>query len=203
MYKQWMKARKKFYARLVQGDAPPAAASASKSPTPAAAAPAAAAPEEGEEEEEEEEDPIPPVAQWPSAASIAGSDLSLQGVSKDKYNSIFKEMAKAMIKMDTNMWFLVPVTEDVAPDYFSVVKKPMDMGSIQNKIGRNMYKSLSAFEQDIYLMLHNATIYNPPGDEVFEVGWLVGDATRRRSASLFLLAGMLRLLLLSPLYSVL
>jgi len=155
--------------RYATGDAPAVAKAKPATPAPVATPVPTSAAADADEEEGEEEDDILPVAKWPSPTSIAGADVILKGVPKDKIAHIFKEMAKAVVKMDTNSFFLVPVTEDVAPDYFSVISKPMDMGSIQMKIGRNMYKSLSALEEDIYRMLHNATVYNPPGDVVYEV----------------------------------
>lgn len=167
MYKQWLKMRKKFHLRYAAGDTPTPAKALTAVTAVVVASPATA--QAAEEEEEEEEDPILPVTKWPSVASIAGAEMNLQGVPKDKVLHIFQDMAKAIIKMDTNKWFLVPVTEDVAPDYFSVISKPMDIESIRRKISRHMYKSLAALEADFYLMFHNATVYNPPGDEVYEV----------------------------------
>jgi hypothetical protein len=61
------------------------------------------------------------------------------------------------------------VTEAVAPNYFSVIRRPMDVSTIKRKVSFGSYASLTEFEEDIYLMLHNATVYNKPGDFVYNV----------------------------------
>jgi Bromodomain len=47
-----------------------------------------------------------------------------------------------------------------APNYFDIVKKPMNLTWIQQKVDRAEYTSLQSFFQDIELMITNAMLYN-------------------------------------------
>jgi len=48
------------------------------------------------------------------------------------------------------------------PDYFSIIKYPMDLGTVKDKLERNCYSSTHQFAADVRLTFSNATTYNPP-----------------------------------------
>ncbi|KAJ0966192.1 hypothetical protein J5N97_027330 [Dioscorea zingiberensis] len=52
------------------------------------------------------------------------------------------------------------------PDYFSIISKPMDLGTIKHKLERKLYSSTLQFAADVRLTFSNAMRYNPPGNEV-------------------------------------
>ncbi|KAJ8466641.1 hypothetical protein OPV22_029193 [Ensete ventricosum] len=52
------------------------------------------------------------------------------------------------------------------PDYFQVIKHPMDLGTIKTRIGLGSYSSPWDFASDVRLTLTNAKTYNPPGNDV-------------------------------------
>ncbi|KAA8530129.1 hypothetical protein F0562_004838 [Nyssa sinensis] len=52
------------------------------------------------------------------------------------------------------------------PDYFNVIKHPMDLGTIKRKIVSCEYSSLLDFLADVRLTFSNAMTYNPPGTDV-------------------------------------
>ncbi|KAK9067358.1 hypothetical protein SSX86_014685 [Deinandra increscens subsp. villosa] len=52
------------------------------------------------------------------------------------------------------------------PDYFNVIKKPMDLGTIKAKLGSGNYSSPFQFLADVRLTFSNAMTYNPPGNDV-------------------------------------
>ncbi|KAH7434267.1 hypothetical protein KP509_06G008400 [Ceratopteris richardii] len=54
------------------------------------------------------------------------------------------------------------------PDYHSVIKKPMDLGTIKQKLEKRQYRFISEFADDVRLTFHNAMSYNPPGNDVHE-----------------------------------
>ncbi|GMH01185.1 hypothetical protein Nepgr_003024 [Nepenthes gracilis] len=66
-------------------------------------------------------------------------------------------------------------------DYFTIIKHPMDLGTIKGNIGKGEYSSPMAFAADVRLTFSNAMTYNPPGQDVhymaktlskfFEVRW--------------------------------
>lgn len=58
--------------------------------------------------------------------------------------------------------FLNPVSKRDAPDYYKVVKKPMDFSTIKDKLNFLSYKSHDKFASDVRLVFSNAIFYNGP-----------------------------------------
>ncbi|KAI5799988.1 Bromodomain-containing protein [Geopyxis carbonaria] len=56
------------------------------------------------------------------------------------------------------------------PDYFKIVKKPMDLSTIQEKLKTNSYEDSNEFEEDIRLMFNNCYKFNPQGQAVHQMG---------------------------------
>lgn len=61
-----------------------------------------------------------------------------------------------------------------APDYYSIIKNPMDFGTIKKKLEGLSYSDYEDFHSDMLLVRDNCRLYNPPGsvvrrdcDEVF------------------------------------
>ncbi|KAI8802926.1 hypothetical protein BJ742DRAFT_872918 [Cladochytrium replicatum] len=62
--------------------------------------------------------------------------------------------------LDKQMLFAVPVTEDIAPDYFKTIKEPMDFATMTSKLNLWRYNSVDEFEYDVSLIWTNAMAYN-------------------------------------------
>ena len=54
------------------------------------------------------------------------------------------------------------------PDYFEIIKKPMDMSSIKRKLETGGYKDPWEFVDDVWLMFENAWIYNRKTSRVYK-----------------------------------
>ncbi|XP_020095812.1 transcription factor GTE9-like [Ananas comosus] len=52
------------------------------------------------------------------------------------------------------------------PDYFSIISKPMDLGTVNKKLMSKLYVSTHQFAADVRLTFSNAMRYNPPGNDV-------------------------------------
>lgn len=52
------------------------------------------------------------------------------------------------------------------PDYFQVIKHPMDLGTVKEKLSSGSYVTPSGFASDVRLTFANAMTYNPPGNDV-------------------------------------
>ncbi|KAK2168123.1 hypothetical protein LSH36_20g07088 [Paralvinella palmiformis] len=52
------------------------------------------------------------------------------------------------------------------PDYYTVIKNPMDLQSVENKCVSEQYKDPQLFIDDIALMLSNSYVYNKPDSVV-------------------------------------
>ncbi|KAI8368854.1 Bromodomain-containing protein [Choanephora cucurbitarum] len=52
------------------------------------------------------------------------------------------------------------------PDYFDIVKHPMDLGTVERKLLADKYLNVDAFKSDVQLIFDNCYLYNNPGDPV-------------------------------------
>ncbi|KAH8661427.1 hypothetical protein BGZ60DRAFT_380901 [Tricladium varicosporioides] len=52
------------------------------------------------------------------------------------------------------------------PDYFNIIKEPMALSTIRQKITRKQYKTYQEFVRDFALISHNAMVYNRPSAQV-------------------------------------
>ncbi|XP_038899184.1 transcription factor GTE9-like isoform X2 [Benincasa hispida] len=52
------------------------------------------------------------------------------------------------------------------PDYFTIIKHPMDLGTVKSKLSSGAYSSPLDFLADVRLTFSNAMTYNPPGNDV-------------------------------------
>ncbi|KAJ7292844.1 hypothetical protein C8J57DRAFT_1444279 [Mycena rebaudengoi] len=85
--------------------------------------------------------------------------------------------------------FLHPVDplRDHAPNYFDVIKDPIDLGTISHKLEEGKYADRFAFQADFQLMMSNAKQYNPAGsyahneaialETYFEKQWTIINKT--------------------------
>ena len=83
--------------------------------------------------------------------------------------------------------FLIPV-DPVAlniPNYFTVIKKPMDVSLVSRKLGEGVYGNATEFEKDARQIFTNCYKFNPAGnpvhamgkqlEEVFNIQWAKKD----------------------------
>ncbi|XP_069062181.1 protein polybromo-1 isoform X10 [Pleurodeles waltl] len=54
------------------------------------------------------------------------------------------------------------------PDYYAIIKEPIDLKIIAQRIQTGYYKTTSAMAKDIDLLTKNAKTYNEPGSQVFK-----------------------------------
>ncbi|KAJ3403020.1 hypothetical protein HDV05_008117, partial [Chytridiales sp. JEL 0842] len=76
------------------------------------------------------------------------------------------------IQKHPSAWpFLSPVdpTLAMAPDYFDVIKNPMDFGTIEQKLCAGEYHTPEDFVADVRLVFDNCYTYNPPEHAISEL----------------------------------
>ncbi|XP_057975962.1 transcription initiation factor TFIID subunit 1-like [Malania oleifera] len=56
--------------------------------------------------------------------------------------------------------FLKPVSKKEAPDYLHIIKRPMDLSTIKEKVRKMEYKSREEFRHDVWQISYNAHEYN-------------------------------------------
>jgi E1A/CREB-binding protein len=52
------------------------------------------------------------------------------------------------------------------PDYFEIVKEPMDLTLVANKLEDGAYKDMASFERDTKLVFENAILFNGEDSDV-------------------------------------
>ncbi|KAG7373114.1 histone acetylation domain containing protein [Nitzschia inconspicua] len=55
------------------------------------------------------------------------------------------------------------------PDYFEIIKKPMDLGTVHKKLDSGAYHAIKDFYADVNLTFDNAMTYNEKGSVVFDM----------------------------------
>ncbi|XP_042480138.1 transcription factor GTE4-like [Macadamia integrifolia] len=100
-------------------------------------------------------------------------EYGFQGFGMDKYSSqVFKSCSNLLAKLmkHKHSWvFNTPV--DVKGlglhDYYTIIKHPMDLGTVKSRLNTNWYKSPREFAEDVRLTFENAMTYNPKGQDVY------------------------------------
>lgn len=105
----------------------------------------------------------------PKREAYAKAEQTIQGT-----NESFKKCTKILgiIKRNANAGpFLEPV-DPIAlgiPTYFDIIKSPMDLQTVENKIKSHDYDSPEQFNNDMRLIWNNALQFNPPGSQVHKM----------------------------------
>ncbi|KAI3823975.1 hypothetical protein L1987_05421 [Smallanthus sonchifolius] len=88
------------------------------------------------------------------------------------FSQILKKQCESLLKKlmtHQHGWVFNKPVDVVAlkiTDYFNVIKNPMDLGTIKEKLGSGKYSSPLEFLADVRLTFSNAMTYNPPGNDV-------------------------------------
>lgn len=71
-------------------------------------------------------------------------------------------MVKTCLKNKNSEFFKEPVDEKIfgINDYYKIIKKPMDFGSILTKLTYNGYQDKQEFVSDVQLIFENCFYYN-------------------------------------------
>nr|XP_023027352.1 nucleosome-remodeling factor subunit NURF301 [Leptinotarsa decemlineata] len=83
---------------------------------------------------------------------------------KDLSHKDFEGLRKLIkqLQVHKSAWpFMEPVDPTEAPDYYKVIKEPMDLQMIEGKINDQRYKKLSEFIGDMTKIFDNCRYYNP------------------------------------------
>ncbi|KAG0178794.1 hypothetical protein DFQ28_004301 [Apophysomyces sp. BC1034] len=100
----------------------------------------------------------------------------------DEERKFCADTLKAMMKHRAAAAFLAPV-DPIAyniPDYFDIIKHPMDLSTMKTKLDNNEYSTIDAFAADGRLMFDNCYLYNNAGDPVSLDAKKLEEAFNRR-----------------------
>lgn len=96
------------------------------------------------------------------------------------------KLLKELFKHRMAVYFREPVDPEKLgiPDYFNIIKTPMDFGTIHKKLLSNQYETVEDFGEDVRLVFANATTYNPAQTEVHGFAIGLSNLFEKRFASL-------------------
>ncbi|TYH04310.1 hypothetical protein ES288_A09G287900v1 [Gossypium darwinii] len=107
-----------------------------------------------------------------SKKSTSGRFEPKLAVAVNNSNAYLMKQCEALLNrlMQHNFGWVFNSPVDVVklniPDYFTVIKHPMDFGTVKKKITSGQYTSPLDFAADVPLTLSYAMTYNPPGNDV-------------------------------------
>ncbi|KAJ1288769.1 hypothetical protein BS78_02G113400 [Paspalum vaginatum] len=92
-------------------------------------------------------------------------------------SNILEKIVDHMRDAEVATLFLKPVSRKVAPDYFRIIKCPMDLGTIRDKAKNMEYRNRDEFRHDVAQIQQNAHEYNykrnphipPMADSLMEI----------------------------------
>ncbi|RMZ75526.1 hypothetical protein DV738_g5415, partial [Chaetothyriales sp. CBS 135597] len=97
-------------------------------------------------------------SKWASEDKIGQEEL---------YEAAEKVLNELKAQTEHSTPFLNPVKKKDAPDYFIVIKHPMDLGTMTKKLKSLSYKSKKEFVDDLYQIWKNCLKFNSSPDHLF------------------------------------
>ncbi|RAL08414.1 putative RSC complex subunit (RSC1) [Aspergillus homomorphus CBS 101889] len=76
---------------------------------------------------------------------------------------------------DPSKLFQRSVNKRLVPDYYDIIKEPMALSILKQKINKRDYKRFSEFVRDCALIPHNAQTYNRPKSQAYEDALVIKD----------------------------
>lgn len=73
------------------------------------------------------------------------------------------DMYKVLKQLTTHddAWpFMDPVEEEYAPNYYAVIRRPMDLRKMEERLDSGYYTDFSMFKADFKLIVNNCRLYN-------------------------------------------
>ncbi|EGT38233.1 hypothetical protein CAEBREN_19091 [Caenorhabditis brenneri] len=87
---------------------------------------------------------------------------------KEKMGQI-EQLLKETMRQECSWPFLQPVDAKEVPDYYDVIKRPMDLRTMMNKIKQRIYNKPAEIRSDFHLILANCETYNETESEIYQL----------------------------------
>lgn len=101
----------------------------------------------------------------PAAAASSSLNADIYEVMKDVYENVVTETDDEG-RVIAELFMKLPDRED-NPDYYEVIKEPIDLDTIFDRIESKEYKTYTDLKKDVRLLAKNATSFNKPNSRVF------------------------------------
>ena len=98
--------------------------------------------------------------------------------------NLFQEILQAILNNQYSWPFLHPVSSDEAPDYHEVIKDPIDLETIGNRLNEGQYYiTKDIFFADLRRMCENCKVYNKEGTVYFTCAAQIEKLLRERAGA--------------------
>lgn len=78
------------------------------------------------------------------------------------------ELLEKIMKNEHAWPFLRPVSQAEVPDYYDIIKNPMDFAKVKSKLNMGSYQINEEVMRDIELVFSNCDDYNVKGNEIYQ-----------------------------------
>lgn len=99
------------------------------------------------------------------------------GISPETIRQQVNTLLDVLMTQEYSYIFDKPVdpVRDQAPDYFEIIRQPMDLGTIKRRLDAGGYRTFSAFCKDVRLVWDNARMYNPKDSGIYMIADRMSD----------------------------
>jgi hypothetical protein len=104
----------------------------------------------------------------PKARPAEASPDKRDSVSRQRLQQLCVSIVNEMRNLDSAWPFAEPIDADALgiPEYYTIIKKPMDLSTVRKLLSGNKYSRLSQFVADVRLIWKNCITFNNPNSEV-------------------------------------
>lgn len=81
--------------------------------------------------------------------------------------------------------FMQPVDRATVPDYYNVIKEPMDLKTMDQRLNAHYYTTREQFERDVNLIVSNCKEYNDRSTSYYKCATVVEEMFRKVMAKHF------------------
>ncbi|VDK76079.1 unnamed protein product [Litomosoides sigmodontis] len=101
-------------------------------------------------------------------AALGNATMSLRESDSRIRNTLrsFELLISEAMRQQISWPFLKPVDAKVVPDYYQIIKRPMDLRTIMNKLKQRLYDTPDQVISDTRLIFENCRIYNEEESEI-------------------------------------
>ncbi|KAN0126847.1 hypothetical protein V8E52_000487 [Russula decolorans] len=115
------------------------------------------------------EDSQPVDEDEPGPARRRGRPPTADSQTSKKFQTVITMVHSQISQHRNGNIFHNPIKTSEAPDYYDIVKRPMDLKTIKSRIREGQITSSDEFQREVYLMFANSLMYNRPGSDIFNM----------------------------------
>jgi len=79
-----------------------------------------------------------------------------------------KRLVKQLLANRSSVPFQQPVDPNEVPNYYKVIKEPMDLSSVEKKVNNGQYTKLCEFIGDVMRIFENCRFFNQPNTSIMK-----------------------------------